>query len=46
MESVKTAEVMLEGNTSGKYIGMNANGELYVTVSNNNNYENVVCMHV
>ena len=47
MESVKTAEVMLKGNASGKYIGMNANGELFVTtVSNNNNYENVICMYV
>ena len=48
MESVKTAEVMLKGNASRKYIGMNTNGELYITVSTSHhifNYENFMCLY-
>ena len=35
MESIETAEVMIKGKVTGKYIAMSAKGELYATVSNN-----------
>lgn len=34
MESIETAEVMIKGKVTGKYIAMSAKGELYTTVSN------------
>ena len=35
MESIDTAEVMIKGKVTGKYIAMSAKGELYTTVSDN-----------
>lgn len=37
MESIETAEVMIKGKVTGKYIAMSAKGELYTTVSDNFN---------
>ncbi|KAL9961483.1 hypothetical protein ACROYT_G030430 [Oculina patagonica] len=31
MDSIETAEVMIKGKVTGKYIAMNAKGELYTT---------------
>ena len=35
MEFVEAGVVMIKGQTTGKYIAMSANGEVYTTVSKN-----------